>query len=546
MNMEKNLHYYLCNKFDVHPFIIHYLFSKGFDNEEKIERFLFSNLLELHSPFLFKDMKKAIERVLKAIYDKEKIVIFGDYDVDGITSTSMLYNALLSLNANVSFQIPLREEGYGLSTSFVERFCQEKIRLIITVDNGTSSFEAIQKANELGIDVIVTDHHEITGFIPPAFAFINPKNKDEKYPFKHLSGAGVTFKFIQGLFHLSNVSPEKIWDYIELCTFGTIADMMDMTEENRVLCQLGIQKMNINPSLPFHLIKEKIGFKSITSTDISFSIAPIFNSVGRIHNPNIAVKFFTTNPTNQALSELIELNKRRKILTEEQFELSKKEIERKRLYEKPYIVTCNDYHDGIIGILASKIANKYKKPSFVVSYNGKGSARNHPSSTLSIVDLLKRCSPHLRTFGGHVSAGGFSLSLNQIESFIQTLHQIPIKEQNKRFIYRYDGILPIHSFPFTLFHDLQLLEPFGVGFEKPIFLSPNSSINQIHYFGKNKQFTKLKINQYNLISFSDLNMNETQLTKQPFHFLYSIHSKNHFLLKDIVEQNNKKQWLQVV
>jgi single-stranded-DNA-specific exonuclease len=373
-----NLHYF-SRTFNVHPFIMKTLFSRGMINGNTISKFLFPSISDLHDPFLLNDMKPAIQRTIQAIRNKEKIVIYGDYDVDGITSTSIMKKALDFFQGNVHAELPLREHGYGITVSAIERLkAKHQPSLIITVDNGSNAHEALRYAKKEGIDVIVTDHHEILDYHPSCYAFINPKRSDNTYPFTELSGAGVAFKFAHALFSCSKFPWEKhIWDFAELACLGTIADMMKLIGENRIIASIGIQKLNNAPSPTFQELFRLLSVSHVDSGTIGFTLAPIFNSIGRIDDPNIGCTILANDEkTETTLFHLIETNKKRKWLTYEQTMQAESIISQKQLFAKNIIVVAGDFHDGIIGIIAARITNKYKKPSIVISKNGKGSARS--------------------------------------------------------------------------------------------------------------------------------------------------------------------------
>jgi single-stranded-DNA-specific exonuclease len=291
---EKNIIQYYAKQLSLDPFIIQLLFLKGIKNFIDINRYLSCDPSYLIGPYYIRDMDMAVKRIFQAIERDELIGIFGDYDVDGMTSTSILYKGLKVLGANVEFLLPKRSDGYGLSVEAVNRFAAKDTALIVTVDNGSSAHEAVRRAKQIGMDVIVTDHHEILKGHPPSLAFINPMRSDERTPFKSLAGCGVSFKLVNALLREKGIWEKHIWDFVELAALGTVADMMPLTEENRVIVQLGIEKMNAGPSKPIKVLKRLLGIEHVNSQTISFSFAPILNSLGRLSDPNFAVRLFTT------------------------------------------------------------------------------------------------------------------------------------------------------------------------------------------------------------------------------------------------------------
>ncbi|MEH7747361.1 DHH family phosphoesterase, partial [Neobacillus drentensis] len=378
--MERNTIQYYSNQFSLHPLVIELLYERGCKNWFEINRFLSCDPSYLLGPFYLKDMDISVNRIFQAIERDEHISIFGDYDVDGITSTSILYKGLKLLNANVDFLLPKRSDGYGLSVEAVNRFSAKGTALIITVDNGSSAHEAVKRAKQIGIDVIVTDHHEILKGNPPSLAFINPRRSDERSPFTSLAGCGVAFKLVHALLLKRGLWEKHLWDFIELATLGTIADVMPLKEDNRVIVQLGLEKMNYSPSMPIRVLKRLLGISQVNSQTIGFSFGPILNSLGRLSDPNFAVYILTSNCSEQMIEDcwqkLIRLNQLRKKMVSDQFKQAELTINLYELYKHKVIIVVGPYTDGLIGILAARIAEKYKKPAIVFTENGKGSARS--------------------------------------------------------------------------------------------------------------------------------------------------------------------------
>lgn len=530
---------YLSRSSFINPILGHYLFAHGFNTEEKLSKFLLPDIAcDLHNPFLLNDMKKAIVRIVKAIKQKEKILIFGDYDVDGITSTTILYSALKRFKADVSFRLPLRSEGYGLSPDAI-REVEESTSLIITVDNGSSAHEAMQVAKSKGIDVIVTDHHEILGEYPNCHAFINPKRHDSTYPFSELSGAGVALKVVQAIYQVINRRFDRHFaTYLELATLGTIADMMPMTDENRVICKEGLKIMNIAPHPVFKKIFEKNYVKNVDSSTIGFTLGPIFNSCGRIADPNIAVKILTADTvSDKYVDYLINLNKKRKEMTTSQFIMADEQIKKKQLHHDKIIVVFDDFHNGIFGIIASKITEKYKKPAIVISHTGTGSARSVNGTDFSIVNAIDGCSELLLKYGGHQAAAGLSIQpdVDKVELF-----RASIQEKSKHFVLtepvqRFVSELHINQFSIDLFDDMECLEPFGINLPKPVFYCPSHSHSNCEVFGKNNDHLKLFYEKKHAISFFKGSYSKYINKRKPISFLYTTNcsKKRNFLIHDI-------------
>lgn len=467
------------------------------ENTEELYNIFSPSFDNLHDPFLLNDMKKAVTRILKGIYNQEKILVFGDYDCDGITSTSILYKCLKKQGANASFRLPLREEGYGISPYAITEAASNGVSLIITVDNGSSAYDAMEEASKRGIDVIVTDHHEILGENPKCYAFINPKRHDNIYPFPELCGAGVAFKLVHALCILEKKNWEsEVKEYIELATLGTIADLMPLKGENRIICKLGLRRMNVAPSRVFRDILKRLKVYQVNSGTIGFQIAPIFNALGRIDDPNYAIEILTNDTViPQEITKLFDLNQKRKQMTSEQFELCERTITKKNLSHDNIIIVYGDYHHGLIGILASRIAAKYNRPAIVISENGTGSCRSVNGTSFSIINTLNRCKEHLSKFGGHQAAAGFSIKPNEklLKEFIHSMQSAAKYEGPIKPVKHFFTECSPQYFANNIYKDIHSLEPFGQGFSQPIFLSNFLMFTETQTFGKENNHGKLTL-----------------------------------------------------
>ncbi|WP_044748903.1 single-stranded-DNA-specific exonuclease RecJ [Bacillus alveayuensis] len=535
---KKDLITYLARQFCIEPILMHHLYIHGLTNYEKMSKFFFHSMNDLHDPFLMNDMKKAIVRIIKALKQKEKIFIYGDYDVDGITSTTIMYKALKYFKADVHYRLPIRSEGYGLSPQAIEKV-PNNVSLIITVDNGSSAHPAMEVAKRRGIDVIVTDHHEVLGPHPDCLAFINPKRHDNTYPFPHLSGAGVALKVVQALFMAGKFPWQKhICDLIEFAALGTIADLMPLEGENRTICKIGLYFMNCKPNHVLKKLFELLNIKHVDSSTIGFQIAPIFNSCGRIDDSNKAVDILINpSPTKEELYSLINLNKKRQQITKEQFQHIEKQIIENKWYKQNVIVVCDDFDNGIIGIIAAKIANKFKKPAIVISYTGTGSARSVNGTDFSIINVIKKCSHFLTKYGGHQAAAGLSIKLDfdHINAFKEAIQLAALDEPPLKPELKYISKIPLHQFPMHIFDDLSVLEPFGMAFPKPLFYCSPLAIKQFQAFGKNNDHLKLTANKKEAIAFFKGGY-VTKLQAQSLaEFLYTPNclTKRNFLIQDL-------------
>ncbi|MGG0887936.1 single-stranded-DNA-specific exonuclease RecJ [Brevibacillus parabrevis] len=529
--------HYWARQFHLHPLLMKHLFLQEINNEDKISAFLYPNVQSMYDPFLLNDMKKAVVRIIHALKNQEKIVIFGDYDVDGMTASAILHKGLRQFGADVSIRLPLRSEGYGITPQFIENLA-ENVSLVITVDNGSGAHPAMTTAKRRGIDVIVTDHHEILEEHPDCLAFINPKRSDSTYPFDGLCGAGVAFKLVQALCQAAGRTwAKEIGEYIELATLGTMADMMPLIDENRIICWWGMRKMNQAPSPIFAVLKELLKVSEVDSSTISFQVAPIFNSCGRIDDPNRGVQLLIADRfLEDDLRFIIQLNQLRKELTTSQFGMAEKQITESGLINDKVIVVHDDFHNGIVGLLASRIAERYHKPAIVIAGSGVASARSVQGSDYSIIDLITKCAPMLKKYGGHQAAAGFSVENDalSIRNLIRTFRDLskddPIITARKSYL----GSIPFGQFPLEAIQDYTALEPFGMSNPKPVFFSEPCASAKIRFFGKEKHHLEVKARKQRAIGFHKAGVVGSPHRKK-WEFLYSIQSirNKDFRIEDV-------------
>lgn len=529
---------YLAKHVNIHPLLGYHLFVHGIQTEEQLWSFLYPDPSQFHNPFLLNDMNRAVDRILKAIQQREIIYIFGDYDCDGITSSTILKQALEKLGAHVISCLPLREDGYGLTPLAVDALPQN-VSLLITVDNGSSAHPAMKRAKEKGIDVIVTDHHEVLGEHPSCLAFVNPKRKDNTYPYPHLCGAGVALKLIQALFMtLKQDWIKETWNYIEYATIGTIADVMPLTGENRAICWFGLYKMRNCPNKLFQLFREQLQLKYIDSTNIGFLIGPMLNSCGRISDPNIGAAILQkATPTAEDVQLLMNLNNKRKQLTNKQFKLAAEIIEQQSLEKDSLLVVQGDFHKGIIGILASKISSHYKRPTIVLTQDGVGSARSGNGSKFSIIQAIQSCSELLKKFGGHDAAAGLSIAPEEshIQQFRECMQEAAQQQNTSQPTSYFISEFPIYNFPNHLFDDLMALEPYGNGHPKPSFRSKNIFACGHSCFGKNKEHVEFYFSKKRAFAYSHGHLFQNWNRYNRMDVLYTPHSyeKQDFLINDL-------------
>lgn len=471
--------------------LCHTLVSRGFSSKQKVEAYLFSDKeRDIADAVLLKDGQKAVDRINKAIKDKEKILIFGDYDVDGITSSSLMMSCLQPLGAQVNFYLPHRvKEGYGLSTKVVKRAAENGYKVIITVDNGTTAFEQALVAKELGVDLIITDHHRPHDTLPDAFAIINPHQNNCNYPFKELAGVGVAFKLLSLLYQQRNVPlPEKAY---ELLMLGTIADVVPLQGENRFWVRYGLRWANKNPSLSLNVLKTngKVTRTTISSTDVGFRIAPQINALGRLQDPRQGVAFLLGSDkqkTEQIGAVLSQLNQTRKEIERSIFEDVEQLIESGKIdltKENIILAGSKTWPPGVIGLVASRLVGKYARPTLLFHLTDKGKAKGSCRSIepFNIFDALQAGEHLIDQFGGHAMAAGLSLDIEKLEQLKEVLEEqtrlllTPEDFVNKLVI---DGAITMGDVSKKLLHDMHYFQPFGAQNAEPKFFMKGVSLVQ--------------------------------------------------------------------
>lgn len=375
---------WIAEEYQISSLLAKILVNKNITNKEEIDLFLRPTRHDFHNPFLMPDMAIAVDRVIKAIRQKEKILIYGDYDVDGITSVTVLKRFLLERGAIVSEYIPNRlEEGYGLNKEAIRKIAEEGNRLMITVDCGISGIEEIEYANSLGMETIVTDHHEPAQILPNALAVVDSKRKDNQYPFNQLAGVGVSFKLIQAISQRLGLEEKEYLKYLDIVCVGTISDIVPLVDENRVIAKLGLKLVEVTKNIGLKTLLEVSGYKKIDSNTISFGIAPRINACGRMGNEKEALKLFLTEDKEEAkqiAQKLNEYNKERQEIEKNIFEQAVIQVEKQKEEKQVFVLTGENWHHGVIGIVASKITDLYFKPSILICLeeeSGKGSRKKY-------------------------------------------------------------------------------------------------------------------------------------------------------------------------
>ena len=496
----------LAQELGISPILGGLLVQRGITKAQDAKKFFRPQLPDLHDPFLMKDMDVAVERLNKAMGKKERILIYGDYDVDGITSTTVLKKYLLDRDITVDTYIPNRlHEGYGLNKSAIEKIKEKGIDLIITVDCGISAIDEIEYVRSLGMDIIITDHHEVGEKLPNAIAVIDAKRKDNTYPFRSLAGVGVVFKLIQAISIKLDIKPEEYLKYLDLVCVGTIADIVPLEGENRTIAKLGLMLIKVTKNLGLRELIKSSGYKEIDSNTISFGVAPRINASGRMGHEEEALNLFLANNLESALEitkELNDYNTLRQSTEKNIYEEVVQKIEKNNLDENDSIVVGgNNWHHGVIGIVSSKVTDKYYKPSILLSFEddiAKGSGRSIPG--FDLYESLTKCDDLLEKYGGHAMAVGLTLKKENFEKFKERFNKIA-KESNikelKPIIY-IDEELKLKDINMDLIKSLSILEPFGESNKVPLFLIKNLKIDSIRALSEGRHL-KLTLRDENFV-----------------------------------------------
>lgn len=481
------------------------LINRNITKKEQIDEFINPTRNDFHDPYLMPDMEIAVERLIKAIDKKEKIMIYGDYDADGITSITVLKKFLTQRNIPVETYIPNRlDEGYGLNKKAIKDIAQKGYHLMITVDCGISGIEEIDYANSLGIQTIITDHHEPAEELPKAYAVIDAKRKDSKYPFNQLAGVGVVFKLIQAISMKLELPEKEYLKYLDLVCVGTISDIVPLVNENRVIAKLGLKLIEVTKNIGLRTLLEIASFKKIDSTTISFGVAPRINACGRMGQEQEALNLFLCEDEVEAkkiANKLNEYNQERQAKEKEIFEQVVAKIEAGKKDKNCIILGDENWHHGIIGIVSSKVTDMYFKPSILICFEegmGKGSGRSIPGFDLH--DALSNCSQYIEKFGGHAMAIGISIQKENFEKFKEEFEKyteqsnigeiIPILQIDEEVSLKNINIEDVKS--------LQLLEPYGEANKMPLFLFKNLKINSIRALSEGKHL-KLSLKDDNYV-----------------------------------------------
>ncbi len=472
----------LANALRINRVVASLLASRGYDTPEKANEFLNPTLDALFDPFLFSQMDRAVERVKRAIRDGERVVVYGDYDVDGTTGTSLLLKILGEIGARVSYYIPNRlKEGYGLSESGVKAAEKRGASLIITVDCGVSARKEVDLAKSLGIDVLVTDHHQLREEPPDAKAILNPKLADETYPDKELAGVGVAYKLCQALVLSKGLDPVLLREHLDLVALGTVADIVPLTGENRIFARFGLERLQSTRKVGLKALIDVCGLtgKPVGAYHAGFILGPRLNAVGRMSSAREAVRLLTTRDKAEAerLAQLLdaENSRRRKLdgsILEEAISWVEEGVDLEQ--EMGIVLGKEGWHEGVAGIVASRLVEKYNRPTIVIALDGKkgkGSGRSIPG--FHLYDAIRSCQDHLIAFGGHQQAVGLAIEACNLEAFRREFRDVAaarISKDNLTPRLILDAPLPIARIEEGLLQELDRFAPFGSGNPRPLFL----------------------------------------------------------------------------
>lgn len=482
----------ISEKYNLPDILSTVLVNRNIVNDNDIIKYLEPTRNDFHNPYLMPDMENAVNRIIKAIKNKEKTIIYGDYDVDGITSITVLMKFLKERGLNVGFYIPNRlDEGYGLNKEAIKQIADEGYKLIITVDCGISGIEEVEYAYNLGMEVIITDHHEPLDKLPNAVAVIDCKRKDNKYPFNSLAGVGVAFKLSQAIGIRLNLDEKDYLKYLDIVCIGTISDIVPLIDENRVIAKLGL-KLLMQTRIPgIKALIQSAGLKDISSTSISFGIAPRINACGRMGHEQDALDLFLTeniNNANEITKKLNEYNRKRQEIEKKIFDEAIDLINKDNI-EDAIILGAENWHHGVIGIVSSKLTELYNRPSILICFEGeegKGSGRSIPGFDLH--SALCSTSNYLEKYGGHEMAVGLSLKKSNFELFKKEFIKISQKSNIKDYvpIIKIDKEITLKDIKVEDVEKLELLEPYGESNLLPVFLYRNLKIDSIRALSEGK------------------------------------------------------------
>ncbi|MPQ42327.1 single-stranded-DNA-specific exonuclease RecJ [Clostridium tarantellae] len=509
---------HLINELNISDTAARLLVNRGIYKVEDAKKFLEPKIDYFYKSDSMKDLSKSINLLKENIDHNKKILIVGDYDVDGVISTYILYKCLSRLNANVSYHIPDRiKEGYGINESIIRKASSDNVDLIITCDNGIAAIDQIKLAKDLGIKVIVTDHHDVPFkeddngnrefIIPEADCVLNPKQLECQYPFKGLCGAGVVYKLMEALMDVYNIYKEEIVDLLQYVAIATVCDVVDLVDENRIIVKKGLELLNNTNNIGLNALYEEteISNKTITVYTLGFILGPSINASGRLEQAFWALELLLSNDVNKAkqlAKKLNELNKERQDLTKEGVDKAISIIEENNMNNnKVLVVYLEDIHESIAGIIAGRIREKYNLPTIILTKaheGAKGSGRS--IEEYNMFEELLKCKDLLGNFGGHPMAAGMSIPIENIEAFRDRLNKVTtLTEEDIMVKVQIDMGLPLNKVNYELIDQISLLKPYGKANPKPTFGMRKLKLLEAKILGKNRNVLKLKLSDGGLV-----------------------------------------------
>lgn len=536
----------LAREVNIHPALGRLLLKRGIKTATEARRFFRPQLSDLHDPFLMNDMQVAVDRLNQALGRKEHIMVYGDYDVDGCTAVALVYKFLSQFYSNIDFYIPDRyEEGYGISRKGIDFAAEMGVKLIIVLDCGIKAVEEVAYAREKGIDFIICDHHVPDDELPPAVAILNPKRHDNRYPYTHLSGCGVGFKFMQAFATSNGIEFNKLSSLLDLCAVSIASDIVPIMGENRILACQGLRCLNTNPSIGLRAIVEVCGLseRELSMSDIIFKIGPRINASGRMQNGKEAVELLVEKNYQAALEKAgcINLyNEARKDLDKQMTDEAFKQVEQlPGLDDRRSVVIYNEsWHKGVIGIVASRLTEQYYRPAVVLTRSdgvATGSARS--VSGFDVYKAVQSCSDLLENFGGHTYAAGLSMKVENVPEFAERFEayvQKHIMDTQTEATLAIDAYLDFKDVTFKFYQQLKRFAPFGPQNERPVFCTRRVyDYGTSKVVGRGQEHIKLELvdnksnNVMNGIAFGQSSQARYIKTKRAFDICYAVEENTH-------------------
>lgn len=536
----------LAREVNIHPALGRLLLKRGIKTATEARRFFRPQLSDLHDPFLMNDMQVAVDRLNQALGRKEHIMVYGDYDVDGCTAVALVYKFLSQFYSNIDFYIPDRyEEGYGISRKGIDFAAEMGVKLIIVLDCGIKAVEEVAYAREKGIDFIICDHHVPDDELPPAVAILNPKRHDNRYPYTHLSGCGVGFKFMQAFATSNGIEFNKLSSLLDLCAVSIASDIVPIMGENRILACQGLRCLNTNPSIGLRAIVEVCGLseRELSMSDIIFKIGPRINASGRMQNGKEAVELLVEKDYQAALEKAgcINLyNEARKDLDKQMTDEAFKQVEQlPGLDDRRSVVIYNEsWHKGVIGIVASRLTEQYYRPAVVLTRSdgvATGSARS--VSGFDVYKAVQSCSDLLENFGGHTYAAGLSMKVKNVPEFAERFEayvQEHIMDTQTEATLAIDAYLDFKDVTFKFYQQLKRFAPFGPQNERPVFCTRRVyDYGTSKVVGRGQEHIKLELvdnksnNVMNGIAFGQSSQARYIKTKRAFDICYAVEENTH-------------------